>query len=133
MEKARESVFHKSESIPQDALKVQGYDFNQGIDYSKIMNSYLTTGYQATHFGQSINIIKKMIEWRLSNEPMDDQESKEYTDPLVRENTKCKIFLGYTSNLVSSGLREVIRYLAQHQKIHVICTSAGGIEEDFVI
>lgn len=48
------------------------------------------------------------------------------------ENIKCKIFLGYTSNLVSAGVREHIRYLAQHQMVDVLCTSAGGIEEDFI-
>ena len=45
---------------------------------------------------------------------------------------KCKIFLGYTSNLVSSGLRDMIRYLVQHSLVDVIVASAGGIEEDFI-
>lgn len=44
----------------------------------------------------------------------------------------CKIFLGYTSNLVSAGTREIIRYLVQHKMVHVIVSSAGGIEEDFI-
>ena len=34
--------------------------------------------------------------------------------------------------MVSSGLREIIRYLAEHKLIDIIVTSAGGIEEDFV-
>lgn len=40
--------------------------------------------------------------------------------------------MGYTSNLVSSGLREVIRYLCEHKLVDVIVTTAGGVEEDFI-
>lgn len=37
-----------------------------------------------------------------------------------RDTVKCTIFLGYTSNMVSSGVREVIRYLAQHKMVSYI-------------
>jgi len=40
--------------------------------------------------------------------------------------------LGYTSNLISSGVREIIRYLVQHKLVDCIVTTAGGIEEDFI-
>lgn len=40
--------------------------------------------------------------------------------------------LGYTSNLISSGLREVIKFLVQHKYISGIVTTAGGIEEDLI-
>lgn len=40
--------------------------------------------------------------------------------------------LGYTSNLISSGLREVIRFLVQHKYISGIVTTAGGVEEDLI-
>ena len=45
---------------------------------------------------------------------------------------RCKVFLGFTSNLISSGVREQIRFLAQHRMVDVIVTTAGGIEEDFI-
>lgn len=32
-------------------------------------------------------------------------------------NSGCTIFLGYTSNLISSGVRESIRYLAEHKMV----------------
>ncbi len=48
------------------------------------------------------------------------------------EKNGCTIFLGYTSNMVSSGLREVFKYLVQHKMVDCIVTSAGGIEEDFI-
>jgi deoxyhypusine synthase len=42
------------------------------------------------------------------------------------------IFLGYTSNLISSGLRETLRWLVQHKHVSAIVTTAGGVEEDFI-
>ena len=42
------------------------------------------------------------------------------------------MFLGFTSNLISSGVREQLRFLAQHSMVDVIVTTAGGIEEDFI-
>jgi deoxyhypusine synthase len=52
-----------------------------------------------------------MIRWRLSDEPIDEDETEEFKDPEVRKNHRCTIFLGYTSNMVSCGMREYIRYL----------------------
>lgn len=40
--------------------------------------------------------------------------------------------MGYTSNLVSSGLREIIRYLVEHNHVSAIVTTAGGVEEDLI-
>jgi deoxyhypusine synthase len=102
----RENVLRESDEI--DGLDINGYDFNKGIDYDKLIDRYLTTGFQATHFAKAIEIINKMI------------------------NEKVSIYLGYTSNLVTSGLRDIFRYLAEHKKVDVIVTTAGGIEEDFV-
>ena len=50
----------------------------------------------------------------------------------MRSQTRCRVFLGYTSNLISSGLREVILYLVKHKHVSAIVTTAGGIEEDFI-
>jgi len=72
------------------------------------------------------------LKWRLSDDPIPADEVEEFKDPEIRKKTKCKIFLGYTSNLVSSGLREVIRFLVQHKMVDVIVATAGGVEEDFI-
>ena len=57
------------------------------------------------------------INWRLSDEPtppaVDDVVDERLLDAAFRGATRCKIFLGYTSNLVSAGVREHIRYLVQ--------------------
>jgi len=74
-----------------------------------------------------------MIKWRLSDEPIDNaKDADEFLDPEVRKKTRCTIFLGYTSNMISCGVREIIRYLVQHKMVDCIVTSAGGIEEDFI-
>ncbi len=127
-----DAVFVPSTEIPSDAQVVRGYDFNNGIDYQALMKAYFTTGYQGTALGQAFDIVNKMLAWRLSDEPLKGDESPEDLDPEIRAQTKCKIFLGYTSNLVSSGLRESIRFLTQHKLVDCIVTSAGGVEEDFI-
>jgi len=145
MEKAKQAVFQKSNLFFEnkdnaESQVVKGYDFKETktengkpkVDFEAIFNGFKNVGYQATSFGKSIEEIEKMIKWRLSDEPIPEEESDDYKDPTVRANTRCKIFLGYTSNLISSGLRETIRYLAQHKMIDCIVTTAGGIEEDFI-
>ena len=51
---------------------------------------------------------------------------------VYRESVTCKLFLGFTSNLVSSGVRESIRYIVEHRMVDVLVTTAGGIEEDLI-
>ena len=73
-----------------------------------------------------------MIKFRFSDDPIDEDEDDEHKDLEVRAKYRCKIFLGYTSNVVSCGMREYIRYLCQHKMIDCIVTTCGGIEEDFI-
>ena len=70
--------------------------------------------------------------WRLSDEPVAPNEADEYLDEAARKACKAKIFLAYTSNMISSGVREVIRYLVQHKMVDVLVTTGGGIEEDLM-
>lgn len=109
---AQSAVLGKSDDSGLDKSKVvKGYDFNNGLDFDKLFDCYSNVGFQATRLGKAISITKKMIEEK---------------DP------KCKIFLGYTSNMISCGVREVIRWLCEHKYVDVICTTAGGIEEDMM-
>lgn len=80
-------------------------------------------------FHHSFYSVKR--EWRASEEPVALNASGE-ADPQVSAQTRCNIFLGYTSNLISSGLREVLLYLVKHKHVSVLVTTAGGIEEDFI-
>lgn len=89
-------------------IPIRGYDFNKGVNYSEIVKSFSSTGMQASHFSRAVEIVNKMIDERAF------------------------IFLGYTSSMVSSGLRDVFRYLVQNRKVNVVVTTAGGIEEDII-
>eukprot|EP00051_Salpingoeca_urceolata_P011976 m.148887 g.148887 ORF g.148887 m.148887 type:complete len:389 (-) comp17331_c0_seq5:38-1204(-) len=129
---AQDAVLVVSEELPKDAIKIKGYDFNKGLDYSALLASYLTTGFQASAFGRAVLEVNRMRAWRLSDEPVKEDEDEDLVSLEARKAVKCKIFLGYTSNMVSSGIRETIRFLAQHKMVDVIVTTTGGIEEDFI-
>ena len=73
-----------------------------------------------------------MIAARREPAPVEEDVDPYFPYPHGRQRPACTIFLGYTSNLVSSGLRETIRFLAQHNMIDCIVTSAGGVEEDLI-
>ncbi|RXN37065.1 deoxyhypusine synthase [Labeo rohita] len=94
---ARDAVLKESIALPEDMPQIKGYDFNQGVDHKALLQSFLTTGFQASSFGLAVQEINKMIEKRL--EPM--QEEHEGCDSDTSASG-CTIFLGYTSNLISS-------------------------------
>jgi deoxyhypusine synthase len=104
---ARKNLFKKSEEKLLGEI-IKGYDFNKGVNYKKILESFSTTGFQASNLSKAIEIVDEMIEKRST------------------------IYLGYTSNMVSSGIREIIRYLVEKKKVDYCVTSAGGIEEDII-
>eukprot|EP00250_Pteridium_aquilinum_P007853 c17487_g1_i4 orf=224-883(-) len=126
------NVYHKSETLEGKADHVAGYDFNHGIDHEALLCSMISTGFQASQLGRAVDHVNQMLDWRLSDEPIDEASPTEHKDPGFRKNTKCKIFLGFTSNMASCGVRETIRFLVEHKMVDVLVTTAGGIEEDFV-
>ncbi|KAG6553454.1 hypothetical protein Mapa_004366 [Marchantia paleacea] len=129
---AHESVLRQSVKLEGNAHNVSGYDFNEGVDYDALLRSLSYTGFQASHLGDAINQVNQMIDWRLRDEPVDEEANDEEKSTEFRNSCKCKIFLGFTSNLVSSGVREIIRYLVEHKMVDVVVTTAGGIEEDLI-
>jgi deoxyhypusine synthase len=88
--------------------EIKGYDFEKGFDFDRFTKSLSTSGIQAANLGKAIDIAKIM----------------------ARENTP--IFLSFTSNMISSGVRETIAHLVKNRKIAVLCTSGGGVEEDAI-
>ncbi len=104
--KVYNNIFKKSKRIKSPPIK--GYSFDGKTDYSKILDSYLTTGGQATNFAKAIKILKQM----------------------KKENSF--VYLGYTSNMVTTGIRETIKALVKNKFVNYLITSAGGIEEDFI-
>ena len=120
---AKKNILRKSDNL-EGWPEVKGFDFSEskekGFDIGKFLDSYGSTGFQASNLKLAIDIIKKMRQEKLANK---DKNMKD--DGMT-------IFLGYTSNMVSSGLREIIAFLAKNKLIDVIVTTAGGVEEDII-
>uniref|UniRef100_A0A8C6REG8 Deoxyhypusine synthase n=1 Tax=Nannospalax galili TaxID=1026970 RepID=A0A8C6REG8_NANGA len=125
------SVLKHSSELPLESAQVRGYDFSPGVDYRALLEAFGTTGFQATNFGRAVQQVNAMIEKKLEPLAEDEDHHADLTQS-SRPLTGCTIFLGYTSNLISSGLRETIRYLVQHNMVDVLVTTAGGVEEDFI-
>jgi len=62
---AQSAVLVASGDLPVEPIEVKGYDFNDGIDYGRILKSFGTTGFQATHFARAVNEINRMV-WHAS-------------------------------------------------------------------
>lgn len=102
------------------------------MDYDMLLQSMLTTGFQASNFGRAVEEVNRMLSWSLSEEEVEADALESEKDPKFRSSVRCKIFLGFTSNLMSSGIRESIRFLVQNQMVDVVVTTAGGVEEDII-
>ncbi|XP_065511100.1 deoxyhypusine synthase isoform X2 [Caloenas nicobarica] len=127
---ALRAVLRPSGALPPDSLPVRGYDFSGGPDHAALLRSFLTTGFQATSFAQAAAEIRRMIAAKL--QPLSAEERARAALAGPRPPSGCTIFLGFTSNLVSSGVREAIRYLVQNNMVDVLVTTAGGVEEDLI-
>ncbi|KAI5803445.1 Deoxyhypusine synthase-domain-containing protein [Peziza echinospora] len=120
-EAATNAVLVQSVAIPPEwkEREVKGIDFNdfagRDVTVPELIKGMTKMGFQSSNVARACEIIDDMRTWR---------------DP--ETNTPATIFLGYTSNLISSGLRETIRYLVQHKHVSAIVTTAGGIEEDII-
>lgn len=142
------AVLGESETMPEGTPIVKGHDFHthnsthpdqssQLLD--TLLSSYATMGFQASNLSLAIQQIKDMRNWRLSDVPFGQTSIQTLTeeDPSlepheIRSKIRARIFFAYTSNQISCGQREIIRYLVQHKMVDVIVTTAGGIEEDLI-
>jgi len=99
----------KSSTIDQSkSVKIVGFPLKKDMKVSELIKSSGSLGFQASHLSCAAEIIKKM------------------------KNDRCKIFLSITSNIISSGLREIVAQLCEQKKIAAIITTTGSIEEDFM-
>nr|CAG4651907.1 EOG090X07TT [Triops cancriformis] len=131
VDKALEAVFVPGNVLPGYTDIVRGYNWDQGIDYSKLLESFRWTGFQATNFGLAVEEINKMLSKR-AEQLQPDQLDVHEEDEFIKRKSNCTIFLGYTSNMISSGIRDTIRFLVKNKMVDCIVTSAGGVEEDFI-
>lgn len=103
---ARKNLLRASADVK--GIPVRGYEFNEGVDYAKLLESFATTGFQATAFADAVGVIQTM------------------------RNEQASVFVGFTSNMVSSGVRESLRYLFEHRQVTLGVCTAGAIEEDII-
>lgn len=106
------------------AVEVSGVDFEKygssnPISAIDLVAGMKNMGFQASNLGTACDIINDMRNW-------------EGTHPETGEKQKCTIFLGYTSNLISSGLRSTLKYLVKNKMVSAVVTTAGGVEEDLI-
>lgn len=91
-----------------DWTPVKGHDFSQPFSLTAFFESLFTTGFQATALAKAVAILKEMKEQQAT------------------------IFLGFTSNMASCGVRDIIAYLCKEKLVDVLVTTIGGVEEDLM-
>ena len=80
----------------------------KGSTASDILNRMGSVGYQASNLKRAAEIIGDM------------------------KKADAKIFLAFTSNMVSSGLRGLFAQMIEAGIVHTVVTTVGSIEEDFI-
>ncbi len=136
---ATDAVLKHSIEVPKDAQVVDGIDYSkpEAINSRAIdlIAGMKTMGFQASSMSKAVDIINEMRKWRgkhideLKADDPDVNIKGEFDENGYQKTT---IFMGYTSNLISSGVRNTLRYLVQNKMVSAIVTSAGGIEEDLI-
>lgn len=61
MASVHSTVFKESETLEGKCIKIQGYDFNQGVNYSQLVKSFISTGFQASNLGEAIEVVNQMV------------------------------------------------------------------------
>lgn len=75
------AVLKHSSALPESA-KVQGYDFNRGVDYQELLEAFGTTGFQATNFGRAVQQVNAMVRRRAAPK-RDGRAGPRHADPRV--------------------------------------------------
>lgn len=88
--------------------KVKDFIWKPGMSVEEIVDDFGSLGYQAIELNQASNVILKMKE------------------------QNAKVFLTFTSNMVTSGLRGFFAQLIKLGIVDVIVTTSASIEEDIM-
>ncbi|HIG93347.1 MAG: deoxyhypusine synthase [archaeon GW2011_AR9] len=89
-------------------VQVQDFRWTQGMQVKQLVESFAPLGFQSTELARAADVIVKM------------------------KKDSAKIFLTFTSNMVTSGLRGFFAQLIELGMADVIVTTVGGIEEDIM-
>lgn len=84
---------------------------SQETALGKLLDSYEGVGLQATQVGRARRLVQEI---------------------LFNKRRGDRVFVAYTSNLISSGLRDVFAALARERLVDGFLSTAGGVEEDVI-
>ncbi len=87
---------------------VKDFKWKKGMSVKDLVSSYRDLGYQSVELKKAADVIVKM------------------------KKDNAKIFLTFTSNMVTSGLRGFFAQIIENKLANVIVTTVGGIEEDIM-
>lgn len=87
---------------------VQDFTWTPGMTVTDLVENYSTIGYQSVELKKAADVIVKM------------------------KKDNAKVFLTFTSNMVTSGLRGFFAQLIKLKMADIIVTTVGGIEEDIM-
>lgn len=88
--------------------KVKDFFWKEGMSIEELVDSFGYLGYQAVELNEATNVILKM------------------------KRSGAKIFLTFTSNMVTSGLRGFFAQLCKLKIPNILVTTSGAIEEDII-
>lgn len=133
---AADAVLKPSDPVPEGMQQVSGLEFDdfreRDMTVTEMVAGMATMGFQASAVADAVRIINDMVSPSTSSRQLRSLMVGQRVWRMPGTNVGTTIFLGYTSNLISSGLRETFRYLVQHKHVSAIVTTAGGIEEDLI-
>ena len=88
--------------------KVKDFLWKPSMNVSELVDSFGSLGFQAVELSESVKVILKM------------------------KRSGAKIFLTFTSNMVTSGLRGFFAQLCKFKIPSILVTTSGAIEEDLM-
>lgn len=93
--------------------------------YLHLLNSQ-GVGLQSSLFVEARTIVRETLLHKLQEGNARREESK------PSKRVKTSVVVAYTSNLISSGLRETFASMAQYKVADAFVSTAGGVEEDVI-
>lgn len=133
---AADAVLKPSDPVPHEMPRVKGLEFDdfreRDMTVIELVAGMAGMGFQATAVADAVRIINDMVRPSTSSRWLPNLMVSQRAWRMPDADVGTTIFLGYTSNLISSGLRETLRFLVQYQHVSAIVTTAGGIEEDLI-
>ena len=87
---------------------VSDFKYYKGMSAAELVDALGSVGYQASNLKKAADIITRM------------------------RKDGAKIFLSFTSNMASSGLRGLFAQMIARGMVDVVITTVGSIEEDFI-